>query len=708
MAKFSIACPECGRFAEASTGFFARKKIDCACGYTINVKTDKMTSRKCTHCGNQVIFDQSKGSDAKCPVCHENINMISDNQKTEIFSCAQCGIRLETTRGAEKYTCPVCDFENDIQERLMSEKIKTDGLASIIKYEGENNIFIWKHPIEDFNYGSQLIVHESQEAIFFRDGQALDLFGPGRYTLETQQLPLLENAYSLPTDTQGTFHSEVYFINKTVQMSIKWGTPDKVRFIDPLTGVPLELGASGEMNLQVQNARKLLVKLVGTTNGIAWGEGDSLTKSIQASFRPLIVNAVKTNLPAVIKSEAIDLLEIDEKLDLISANLREKIVAGFEEYGLTIPQFYVNNIVLPEDDPNFKRIRELHSITLQTRMFQAEATIKAAQAQSDAQAKIAQAQSEAMFKTAQAQSEEQYRIAQEQSKAAIEAAHRQAEIERQATETEIARHEAERRVIDAQAEAQARRVTGVTEAELLKMTGLTEAEIMQAKGYSQRDVLQAEVQKSYAESIGNMGPVISGGSGGGSGIIGEMMELGVGMAAASAIAPQLGEMLNGIRVPAGANVGNTANGQMLMAGMMQANGQANMAGMVQPNMAGGMNVSADAWDCSCGNKGIVGNFCNICGNRKPQPVADTWDCSCGNKGIIGNFCSNCGSRKPQPVADTWDCSCGNKGITGNFCNNCGAKRPDNVPQVAATWDCSCGKTGITGNFCDNCGAKKPE
>ena len=60
-------------------------------------------------------------------------------------------------------------------------------IADIIKYEGDNSTFIWKHPIEDFNYGSQLIVHESQEAIFFRDGHALDLFGPGRYTLETQK-----------------------------------------------------------------------------------------------------------------------------------------------------------------------------------------------------------------------------------------------------------------------------------------------------------------------------------------------------------------------------------------------------------------------------------------------------------------------------------------------------------------------------------------
>ena len=57
MSKFVIECPNCGKFAEAKTGFFARKKIDCACGYTINVRTDKLAGRECPHCGNMVVFD---------------------------------------------------------------------------------------------------------------------------------------------------------------------------------------------------------------------------------------------------------------------------------------------------------------------------------------------------------------------------------------------------------------------------------------------------------------------------------------------------------------------------------------------------------------------------------------------------------------------------------------------------------------------------
>ncbi len=97
MSKFVIECPNCGKFAEAKTGFFARKKIDCACGYTINERTDKLAGRECPHCGNMVVFDQSKGEKALCPVCHEPINTTALQLKTVEFSCTQCGIRLRTS-----------------------------------------------------------------------------------------------------------------------------------------------------------------------------------------------------------------------------------------------------------------------------------------------------------------------------------------------------------------------------------------------------------------------------------------------------------------------------------------------------------------------------------------------------------------------------------------------------------------------------------
>ena len=120
-------------------------------------------------------------------------------------------------------------------------------IAEVIKYEGDNTTFIWKSPLEDFNSMTQLIVHESQEAIFFMNGQALDLFGPGRYTLETQNVPMLGKFLNRVTGDQTPFHCEVYFINKTEQMAIKWGTDSRVEYMDPQYGFMLSIGACGEM-----------------------------------------------------------------------------------------------------------------------------------------------------------------------------------------------------------------------------------------------------------------------------------------------------------------------------------------------------------------------------------------------------------------------------------------------------------------------------
>lgn len=84
-------------------------------------------------------------------------------------------------------------------------------IASVIKYEGDNSTFIWKHPCEDFNTTSQLIVHETQEAVFFVNGQALDSFGPGRHTLETENIPLLSKFLNLiVTGGECPFHCEIY------------------------------------------------------------------------------------------------------------------------------------------------------------------------------------------------------------------------------------------------------------------------------------------------------------------------------------------------------------------------------------------------------------------------------------------------------------------------------------------------------------------
>ena len=195
-------------------------------------------------------------------------------------------------------------------------------IADIIKYEGDNSTFIWKHPCEDFNTTTQLIVHESQEAIFFMNGQALDLFGAGRYTLETQNIPLLRKFANISTDGKTPFHCEVYFINKTEQMAIKWGTDSKVQYIEPTYRFPLSIGASGEMALSVNDSRKLLVKLVGTERVLERNQ-------LVTFFRAFLMTRVKTYIAQEMKASAINIFEIDENLEEFSKALQNRLYGYF-------------------------------------------------------------------------------------------------------------------------------------------------------------------------------------------------------------------------------------------------------------------------------------------------------------------------------------------------------------------------------------------
>lgn len=226
-------------------------------------------------------------------------------------------------------------------------------IADIIKYEGDNSTFIWKHPCEDFNTTTQLIVHESQEAIFFMNGQALDLFGVGRYTLETQNIPLLRKFANIPTDGKTPFHCEVYFINKTEQMAIKWGTDSKVQYIEPTYKFPLSIGASGEMALSVNDSRKLLVKLVGTERVLERNQ-------LVTFFRAFLMTKVKTYIAQEMKANAINIFEIDENLEEFSKDLQNRLCGDFNEYGVTLNRFFVTTIVKPDGDPQYEKFKELH------------------------------------------------------------------------------------------------------------------------------------------------------------------------------------------------------------------------------------------------------------------------------------------------------------------------------------------------------------
>lgn len=596
MAKFAIECPKCGSVNTASTFVFAKKVIQCGtCGEDINIKESRLTSKVCPHCGKVFVYDQAKSNKRRCPACGEEILNVAKEAtakfKMKNINCPQCACSIEVDSTLTQHNCPICDCVIDVQKELKKAELVSDTGISVIQYEGDNSTFVWKHPIEDFNMGSQLVVHESQEAIFFLNGEALDTFGPGRHTLETENLPVLKKIYSLPSGEQTPFHAEVYFINKTVHMGMKWGTDSRVRFIDPITGIPLDIGASGEMNLQVVNGRKLLIKLVGTSGGLTdkkilsgrevGTESNTVHKTLQGYFRAPLMTEIKSYLSAVIKEKQINILEIDQHMPAISEELRQRISPKFEEYGLTIPQFYISNISLPDNDPNFKEIRSLIS-------------------------------------------EAYLGVRKEEVKASVAEAARQ------------------RQIIEEQTKAQLEIIRAQGKAEAQKTMGFAEAEVMKAKGYTEKDVMEADVQKAYAAGIGNMGS----GSGGGGGVASDLIGLVAGLKVMDGIGDRIGGALNPTPAAPAAPVTTATPAAASLDTWDCSCGHTGNKGKFCEECGAPKPAPVTGWDCPCGHTGNKGKFCEECG--APKPVApSTWNCTCGQTDNTGKCCPNCGSKRPE-------------------------------------------------------------
>ncbi|MCR5585965.1 MAG: SPFH domain-containing protein [Lachnospiraceae bacterium] len=744
MGKFVIECPSCGRYAEASTGGIfgigKTRTINCSCGYVINVKTDKMATRKCAHCGNEVVFDQSKG-DAVCPVCHNPINNFKAMNSLLKFSCPSCSCSLEADKSTGMYTCPLCDTVIDVQAQVKKEELSKEGLASVIKYEGDADTLVWKHPIEDFNMGSQLIVHESQEAIFFRDGQALDLFGAGRYALETNQLPIMEKLYKLPSDTDKTFHSEVYFINIAQQMAFKWGTSEKITMIDPTSQAPIAIGARGLFNFHVADSRKFLLKMVGTTGGMARGDifdNTSGAKQISGAnsqaknyFRSIVQLGVSTKLAEIITANHIDILQIDQQKMVLSDALKESLLTYFDDYGMAITEFLVEGIILPQPG-------ELGYDVVQTliKLRQASLTKSVIATETD-------------IKLTEMEAKKTIDIRTEQNKVEVETAHRETVAAKGQTEILETQIEGQKKIVGTQAEVQAERLKMELEMQRKAQTAQIEAEEMRAKGFNQKDVIQGQVLTAFAENQPTEGGSMSG-------IAGSALQMGAGFATMGAMAgmatnmmgtgAQLGkDMMNGMQGsmmgmpggnPANPNAngfdangnpvntgtgGNAANSGVAPGGFDLNNtansGLAALSGLNASNMPG-YNGNPAQGGAPVGNNGMPGQPIE---NALRQPGGDSgasndangWSCSaCGATGIKSKFCPECGAKKPEPVVKpnvsngTWNCpNCGATDITSKFCPECGSKKPE--AEAPATWTCpNCGATGITSKFCPECGTPK--
>lgn len=227
-----------------------------------------------------------------------------------------------------------------------------------IKYDGNPNgsqWLIYKCPSEQFVLGSQLIVNEGQEALFFRGGEALDLFGPGTHTLVTGNLPVLNKLVNLPFDGKTPFSAEIYYINKTANLDMKWGTSNPIPLEDPKYGLILNVGARGQYGITITDSRLFVSRIIGavpngtTTNPLL----------VLRYFNGLINAKIKSETASYMIQKQISFLEVSQYLSELSELFRKALNEEFERFGIELINFYCETIApKPEEYEKLRGYKE--------------------------------------------------------------------------------------------------------------------------------------------------------------------------------------------------------------------------------------------------------------------------------------------------------------------------------------------------------------
>lgn len=224
--------------------------------------------------------------------------------------------------------------------------------ADVIKNTGPGENLLWLNLEEDFNNNSTLIVAESEEALFFKDGFVEKVFGGGKYTLNTSNYPFLSRIRNSMTGGISTFNCKVYFIRKAHSLELYWGTDTPVQVRDPIFKVATSVQARGSYSIQIDDSKKFLIKMVG--NNVASFTRDELN----GYFRSALMQKIKSSIASTINASNQEILGLNAQQEMFAERLKPLITPVLDDYGVRLVDFYVSSIDIPQDDPNRAQLEE--------------------------------------------------------------------------------------------------------------------------------------------------------------------------------------------------------------------------------------------------------------------------------------------------------------------------------------------------------------
>ena len=223
----------------------------------------------------------------------------------------------------------------------------------------------------DFRIGSQVIVREAQSAVFFRDGKALDTFGPGRHTITTANVPILIDLIGKAFGDRTPFTAEVYFVSIREFVEQKWGTPQPILVRNPGMGLGVALlQGFGIFSFQVSDPQQFVTQIVGAT-------GTYSTRDIQTRMRSMLLSKLQDLLGETAADKNVaDLISLIEE---IGAGVRAKAQDDFKALGMTLKSFYIES--LKPSDKSAEELRAMGMLDMDTytRLQAADAMRDAAQ-----------------------------------------------------------------------------------------------------------------------------------------------------------------------------------------------------------------------------------------------------------------------------------------------------------------------------------------
>jgi len=210
--------------------------------------------------------------------------------------------------------------------------------------------------VADLRMGSQVIVRESQRAVFFRDGKALDVFNAGRHTISTANIPLLIGLIGKAFNNRTPFTAEVYFVSMREFADRKWGTPQPIIVRNPGVGLGIALlQGFGTYSFQVKDAQQFITQIVGA-------QGVYRTEDIENRLRIMLLSKLQDLLGETTgKSNVLELIAMTDEL---SAGVRAKAQDDFSAIGLTLKSFYVGN--LKPSDKSAEELRAMGMLDMAT------------------------------------------------------------------------------------------------------------------------------------------------------------------------------------------------------------------------------------------------------------------------------------------------------------------------------------------------------